>query len=82
MHAVTERHVAVGIARDVEPVRVVELLRVAIGGADHDVENLALADLHAADFEILARGADAALGRRVEAEEFFGGEIDELRDRP
>ena len=78
MHAVTERHVAVGIAGDVEPVGIGELIGVAIGGADHDVENLAFADLYAADFKILARGTDATLGRRVEAEEFLGRQVDEF----
>ena len=34
MHAVTERHVAVGIAGDAEPVGIGELIGVAIGGAD------------------------------------------------
>ena len=79
MHAVTERHVAVGIAGDVEPDGIGELIGVAIGGADHDVENLAFADLYAADFKILARGTDATLGRRVEAEEFLSRQVDELR---
>ena len=79
MHAVTEPHMAVGIAGDVEPVGIGELIGVAIGGADHDVENLAFADLYAADFKILARGTDATLGRRVEAEEFLSRQVDELR---
>ena len=82
MHAVAERHVAVGTARDVDSVWVVELIRVAIGRADHDVEKLALADLHAADLKILARGADAALGWRVVSEEFLSREIDQFADWP
>ncbi len=79
MHAVAKRNVAVGIARDVDPVRVGKLVRIAVRGADHDMENLALADLLAADLKVFARGPDAALGRCVVAQEFLGGEVDQAR---
>ena len=76
MHAMSKRHMAIGIARDVDPVRIVELGWVAVGGTDHDMEQLAPVDLPAADLEILAGGADAALGRRLVTEEFLGSEVD------
>src|ERR1700689_1724490 len=52
VHAVPECHVAIGAARDVDAVRVLELLRVAIGGADHDMDDLASTDLPAPDLKI------------------------------
>src|SRR5271165_2661014 len=60
VNAVTERYVPIGIAGNVEPIGIVELSRIAVGGADHDVENLAFADPAPLDLEILARGPDAA----------------------
>src|SRR5579872_7316893 len=78
MHAVPQRHVAVRITGDVELVGISELIGVPVGGADHDVENLAFADVYAADFKILARGTDTTLGRRVETEEFLTREVDEF----
>ena len=72
----------VRIARDVDVVGPLELRGIAVGGADHDVKNLALADVAAVDVEILPRGADAALGRRLVAQEFLRREIDQLRVAP
>ena len=82
MHAMAKCDVAVGVTRNVDPVRVGKLVRIAVRGADHDMENLALADLLAADLKVFARGPDAALGRCVVAQELFGGEVDQVWHRP
>ena len=74
-----ERYVPIRIAGNVKLIGLVELRRIAIGGADHDVENLAFADSSPIHLEILACGADTALRRCVVAQELLGGEIDKTR---
>ena len=59
----------------------VELRRIAVRRTNHDMENLALADLASVDLKILARRANATLGRRFEAQEFLGREVDQVRIR-
>src|ERR1700733_6178023 len=79
MHAATERDVTVGAPRYVQAVRVFELLRIAVGGTNHNVKNLPLADVLAARPEVLPGCADSALRRSVETQELLGGKIDQFR---
>src|ERR1700722_10413861 len=79
MHAVTKRDVPVGAPRYVQAIRIFELLRIAVGGTNHNVKNLPLADILAAHPEVLPRRADSPLRRGVETQELLSGEIDQFR---
>jgi hypothetical protein len=68
VRAATEGDVLVRAARDVEPVRVGELRRVAIGGREHRHDRGVLRDHLATDLEVLARDADGEEDRPVEAQ--------------
>jgi hypothetical protein len=53
MDAVPECGVAIGTARDIETIRIVELRGIAVCCADHDVKEVALANVLATDMSIV-----------------------------
>src|SRR5882757_3912120 len=61
MNAEAERQMAVGGTADIQPVRVGELLGIAISGADAQVDVAAGRYLHAAQFAVRRRAAIAEL---------------------
>jgi len=71
--------VPVGAPRDVQAIRVFELLGIAVSSANHNMQKLPLADILAAHPKVLPGCADSALRRGVETQELLGGKIDQFR---
>src|SRR5690606_6381299 len=69
--AEAEREVAVRLARDVEAVRVGELLGIAVGGAEREDHRLALPHLLAAELDVRLGELEQELDRRVVAEQLL-----------
>ena len=78
---VREGEVAVGIAADIEPVRVGELRRIAVGGADADVNVGSLRHGDAAEHGVRRRTAVAELVRAFHAQELLDRGFDQFRMR-
>ena len=73
MDAVAEREVAVVRAPEVEPVRLPELGRVAVGGVDHQEEAIPSPDVLVADPEVLAGDAHHRRSGAVVAQQLLDG---------
>ena len=64
-------------ARDVEPMRINELPRIAIGGADADDQHRILCDLLAGELDVVGRASRRPLHGRVHAQQLFDGAADQ-----
>src|SRR6516165_6594544 len=77
MDAAAERERTSLPPRDIETVGIGKGLRIAIGGAKQANDRLALGEIHAADLDILERGACNDLDRRIIAQEFLDRAADQ-----
>src|SRR6516165_5169271 len=77
MDAAAERERTTLPPRDIEAVGIGKGLRIAIGGAKQAKDRLALGEIHAADLDILERGAPDDLDRRIVAQEFLDRTADQ-----
>src|SRR5579859_5592394 len=68
--AAAERQVAIGMAADVEPIRIGELRRVAVGGADAQMHVGMRGDLGAADRGVAGRPPIAELVGTLQPQKF------------
>ena len=71
LFAGTEREVSIGLASEVELVRPLEPLRIAVGAAVQEPHHVAARELHAAMLKVLEHEAVKELQRRVVAEQFL-----------
>jgi hypothetical protein len=71
MDAMTEGNVRIGVAPDVETVRVGELHRIAIGGADHGKHAPACRNRLAVHFDVARGGPEHKLNGSAEAQHLF-----------
>ena len=71
--------VAIGLAADIETIRVGELCGIAIGGADADVNIAPRRDRYPAQMDIPRRTPIAELVRAFHPQEFFDRGVDALR---
>ncbi len=76
---VPERQVAVLAPRDVEPVGIVELFGIAVGGGEQDHRLLSLRDVDVTDRDVLQRHAARELHGRVIAQQLLDGAAGEER---
>src|SRR5690606_24393258 len=77
--ASAEREVLPGSPGDVEPVRVVDEVGVAVGGGGHYVQRFTALDLLAAEFQILAREPrQRHLDRAVVPQDYLDRRLDVL----
>ena len=67
----------VRLAGDVDRIRIIEHLRVAVGGANQMGNRLAFTDLFATQLEVLQRHAGATRHRRVVPQELLDGAVDQ-----
>src|SRR5208337_5569663 len=74
-----ESNVRVGVAQDVEGVRVVEDLFVEVGRAVEQHQPLALVDCHTAEFGVGQRGALKRRDRGGPADDLVGGGLGSSR---
>src|SRR5262249_37840538 len=77
-----EGQVPVGVPTDVEPVRIGELGRIAVGRSDADVHVGTGGHLDAVQHRVSCGSAVAELVRALEAEKLLHGGADEVRVRP
>src|SRR5262249_38548382 len=82
MDAAAESEGRIGVALDVEAIRVVEHFRIAVRGAEEDVDGRILRNLHSSDEYVLVKYAAGRENRSVEAETFFDRPLDELGPLP
>src|SRR5216683_609943 len=71
MRSVTERQVAVILARNVKPVRIGEPLGIAIGRSHHCDHGFPLANLPSSQFSVARREARGMLARTFITQHFF-----------
>ena len=73
MDPMPEGQVRIRIARDIEPIRVAELLRVAISGTDHRNHELARRNDLPMQLDLAPRQPEHPLQRRAITQDFFDG---------
>ena len=79
MSSGAEAQVPVRLATDIEFLRALERLRIAIGASVEQPNRIALPQLDICESEILEHVAMEELQRRVEAQDFFDGTRDYCR---
>ena len=82
MDAEAERDVAIVLSRDVESIRIGELLGIAIGGADDGHDHRVPGDPLVPDLHLLRGHASCALHGTVEAQELLHAGLDQPRIIP
>ena len=78
MDAVSECQMEVGVAGDVKMLRVGEDLRIVVGGADHQQNELSRGDHLPVQLDIARRRAHEPLKRRAESQNFLDGRRKQL----
>jgi len=78
MRAGAEGQMLVVLAADVEHIGILELLGIAIGGAQHAKNRRLLEDADAADFDLFLGDARGVLNRTFEAQKFLDGGANQI----